>query len=212
MARERRTYFLTGLLIVLPVMVTIYLIVSLFSFFDNLIGRYLHHFEFEYFGGRIPGLGILVFLVLVIAVGAVATNLIGRRLLVFFERFWVKFPVVKRVYPAVKQITRFLFGSRMQGKFEKVALLEYPRKGIYSICFVTNETSDEIRQKAHGKELLNVLVPSVPSPFTGLLVLVPKEELTFLDMGIEDAMKIFLSGGVLNPGDMIDGQPLLFED
>jgi uncharacterized membrane protein len=200
--RKKRKYFLTGLLIVMPVLITIYLFVSLFAFIDNILGRYLSWLTIDYLGYKIPGLGILVFLILVSIIGFFATNFIGRRLFLYMEKFWFKFPVIKKIYPAAKQITHFLFSSKIQGQFQKVALVEYPSKGIYSIGFVTNQGAKEIEKKL-GKEMLNILIPSVPNPITGMMIVVPRSDAIFLDMSVEEAIKIIVSGGVLNPGQVL---------
>lgn len=206
MTDEKRKYFVTGLLIVLPVLVTIYLFVSLFAFFDNILGRYISSITIAYLGYKIPGLGLLVFLVLIFLTGFFATNFIGRRFFLYIESFWFKFPIVKKVYPAVKQITHFLFSPKTQGRFEKVVLVEYPSKGIYSIAFVTNRSDRRVEAKV-GTEMVNVLVPSVPNPVTGMLICVPRQDVIFLDMTIEEAVKIIVSGGVLNPSDAMPSLP-----
>ena len=203
MKHEKRKYFFTGLLIVLPILITIYLFVTLFLFFDNILGRYIAHLTVATLGYRIPGLGLLVFLLLIFLTGFFATNFIGRKFLLYVESLWSKFPVIKKVYPAAKQITKFLFGQNVQGHVQKVVLVEFPRKGTYALGFVTNHSDKTISAKA-GRDLLNVLIPHVPSPWSGMLILVPVEEAVFLDITIEEAIKIIVSGGVLNPKDSID--------
>ena len=198
-------------MIVLPVLVTVYLFVSLFSFFDNILGRYISRITLAYLGVKIPGLGLLVFILLIFLTGFFATNFIGRRLLLYLEGFWFKFTIVKNVYPAAKQVTRFLFSQKLEGRMQKVVLVEYPSKGIYTIAFVTNHADKEIEIKT-GKELLNVLIPSVPNPVTGFMIIVPRAEVIYLDMSIEEAIKIIVSGGVLNPKDLIEKQAVLFEE
>ncbi len=193
---------MTGLLVVLPTLATIYLFVSLFLFFDNILGRYISKLTEAYLGFSIPGLGLLVFLLIVFLTGALATNLIGRRLIGFFERLWLKFPFIKSIYPALKQIAQFLFSHRFRGGLQRVALVEWPRKGMHILCFVTNQTGPDLGEKLGREEYCNVLIPSVPNPVTGFYVIVPKRELIFLDLSIEDAMKLVISGGVLNPGDL----------
>lgn len=210
MAKNSKKYFLTGLLIVLPVLVTAYLFISLFLFFDNILGRYISRFTLAYFGYRIPGLGLLVFLVLIFAAGFFATHFIGRRLLHYAERLWLKFPLIKKVYPAAKQITKFFFAPSPHGQYQKVVLVQYPSKGIYTLAFVTNEADKQIQEKAK-KRLLSVLIPSVPNPLTGFLVLIPSDEVVFLDLSIEEAVKIYLSGGVLNPKDILETYAHPFE-
>lgn len=202
MAKEKRRYFVTGLLIVLPVLITVYLFISLFLFFDNILGRYLSRITLAYLGFKIPGLGLLLFVLLVFGAGFFATNFVGRRLLHYLENIWFKFPFVKKIYPAAKQVTKFLFSGKLEGQIQKVVLLEYPSPGIYSYGFVTNQAEEEVRQKVREEELVNVLVPSVPNPLTGMLVIVPRRKLIFLDMGVEDAVKIIVSGGVLSLDDL----------
>lgn len=197
-----KRYFLTGLLVVFPILATVYLFVTLFLFFDNILGRYIAKLTESYLGMTIPGLGLLVFFLIVLLTGALATNLIGRRLIGFFERLWLKFPLIKNVYPALKQIAQFLFSHKFQGDMRRVALVEWPRKGIYMLCFITNVTGVYFEEKLGGDEFCNVLIPSVPSPVTGFYVIVPKKELIFLDLSVEDAMKLIISGGVLNPKDI----------
>lgn len=212
MKHEKRRYFITGLLIVLPVLITIYLFVSLFAFFDNILGRYISRLTIAYLGLKIPGLGLLVFLVFIFVTGFFATNFIGRKLLLYIESFWFKFPIVKKVYPAAKQVIKFLFTPKIHEQIQKVVLVEFPRKGAYSLGFVTNRTDKRIQEKTGGKELLNILIPSVPNPLTGFLIFVPPEEATVLDMSVEEAVKMIVSGGVLNPKDLIERSTAFLDD
>ena len=108
-----------------------------------------------------------------------------------------KFPLVRHVYPAVKQITAFLFASQQQA-FKKVVLVEYPRRGIWSIGFITNESFQEVKQKTK-QDLLNIFIPSSPGPLTGFFTLIPRKEVILLDIAVEDAIKLLVSGGLLNP-------------
>jgi uncharacterized membrane protein len=207
---KKKRYFFTGLLIVLPILITVYLFISLFAFFDNILGRYISRMTLALFGYKIPGLGLLVFVAIIFFTGFFATNFIGRKFLRYLESLWFKFPIVKKIYPAAKLITQFLFGQKLQGRFQKVALTQYPSKGIYTICFITNESTESLKSKT-GKDLMNVLVPSVPNPITGFLILVPREDLIFLDMSVEEAVKIIVSGGVLDPKDLLK-QSISVED
>ncbi len=199
---KKKRYFITGLLIVLPILITAYLFISLFAFFDNILGRYISRLTLALFGYKIPGLGLLVFAGIIFFTGFFATNFIGRRFMRYLESFWFRFPIVKKVYPAAKQITHFLFGEKLQGKFQKVALARFPHKDCYSLGFITNETTESIKAKT-GKDLMNVLIPTVPNPITGFLLFIPREDLIFLDMTIEEAVKMIVSGGVLDPKDLL---------
>ena len=205
---EKKRYFITGILIVIPVLATIYLFVSLFAFFDNILGRYISRLTEAYFGLKIPGLGLLVFILLIFVTGFFATNFIGRKLLLYLENIWFKFPLVKKVYPAAKQVTRFLFGQKLKGQVQSVVLLRVPQSGLYTIGFLTNHADKAIEDKT-GRAMVNVLVPTVPNPLTGFLVFVPRDEVVVLDMGIEDAIKLVVSGGVLNPKDVIENSSSL---
>jgi uncharacterized membrane protein len=195
---EGKRYFFTGLLIVLPVLITIYLFISLFMFFDNILGRYISSLTITYLGFKIPGLGLLVFILLIFFTGFFATNFLGRKLFHFFESLWSKFPVVKQIYPAAKQVTKFLFGQGMHGQLKKVVLIRFPHSGLYSVGFMTNQADNEISEKLGKDDFICVLVPNVPNPLSGFIVFVPRRDVIFLDMAIEDAIKIVVSGGVLS--------------
>lgn len=209
MKREKKRYFFTGLLIVLPVLITIYLFITLFIFFDNIIGRYISRYisiwTLENFDFAVPGLvGLLLFVILIFVTGFFAHNFIGRTVFKYFEKLWVKFPGIRSVYPSVKQIVAFLFSPKLQNKLQNVVLVEYPRKGVYTLAFATNESCEAIKHKTGNQDLVNVLVPSVPSPLTGFLIAVPRQDIIFLDLSIEDAIKIIVSGGVLDPKDSME--------
>jgi len=201
-----KRYFLTGLLIVLPVLATVYLFVSLFLFFDNILGRYISKLTEAYLGFSIPGLGLLVFIILIFLTGLLATNLIGRRLIAYFEGLWLKFPLIKNIYPAFKQISKFLFSHKFGEGVQRVALTEWPRKGMYVLCFVTNQSIPYFDEKLGREEYCNVLIPTVPNPVTGFYVIVAKKELIFLDLTVEEAARLVISGGVLNPRDLLRQQ------
>ncbi|MDD5019188.1 MAG: DUF502 domain-containing protein [Candidatus Omnitrophica bacterium] len=207
-----KRFFLTGLLIVLPVLVTVYLFVSLFLFFDNILGRYISKLTEAYLGFTVPGLGLIVFIVLIFLTGVMATNFIGRRLIAYFETLWLKFPLIKYIYPALKQISQFLFSHKFSGSIQRVALTEWPRKGMYVVSFVTNQSVPYFDEKlGRREEYCNVLIPNVPNPVTGFYVIVPKKELIFLDLSIEEASRLIISGGVLNARDLLNEQVIAQE-
>lgn len=185
-----RRYFVTGLATLFPLTVTCYLLVLIFRFTDGLLGRFLHV--------RAPGLGLLVTLAIILAVGVVSLHFFGRVVFATFEAWFGRLPIVKRIYPAVKQLTQFIFseGGR-QSAFRQVVLVQYPRPGVYSIAFVTNEG----RTEATGSPttLLTLLIPNPPSPFTGPIIFVPKDDVVPLDMSVEEAIKLVVSGGIVAP-------------
>ena len=207
---EGKRYFFTGILIVLPVLTTIYLLISLFLFFDNILGRYISTFTINYFGFKVPGLGLLVFILLIFFMGFFATNFLGRRLFLYFERLWSRFPVIKQIYPAAKQVTKFLFGQGMQDQIKKVVLVRFPHPGSYTIGFMTSQADKEISAKLGSDDFISVLVPTVPNPLSGFIIFVPLRDAIFLDMGIEDAIKIVVSGGVLSAKSVTGAKPPIF--
>lgn len=192
-----RKYFITGLVFLLPLILTIYIIVIIFKFADGLLGKYINEYLLDTIGFSIPGLGLLLTLILIFLCGIFAANFIGRKIIPSLEKLWIKLPIVRQIYLPAKQLINFIF-SKDKPAFKKVVMIEYPRKGAYSVGFVTNEGFVEARQKT-GKDLITVFIGGTPGPFTGYFVLVPKGEVIFLDMSIEEGLKLIISGGVLTP-------------
>ncbi|MDD5005107.1 MAG: DUF502 domain-containing protein [Candidatus Omnitrophica bacterium] len=192
-----RKYFITGSLIVLPALITIFLFLWLFRFLDGILGRYINYYLMSQYGYTIPGLGIIFAIIFILFVGFVATHLINRSVLLILEGWFVRFPLIKQIYPAVKQMVYFLFANT-KTSFKRTVLVEFPRKGIYSLGFMTNDGCKYFNEKT-DKELVTVLIPTTPSPLTGYLIFVPKEDIVFVDISVEDALKIIISGGVVNP-------------
>lgn len=195
-----RKYFITGSLIVLPILITVFLFVWLFRFFDGILGRFINSYLMSHFGYGIPGLGIIFAIILILSVGFFTIHFVDKRVLLFLENWFIKFPLIKQVYPAAKQIINFFFGDRIS--FRKTVLIEYPSKGFYTLGFITNDGFKGFNEKT-GKELVNVFIPTTPGPLTGFLVLVPKEDIIVVDISIEDALKFIISGGVVNPTEKI---------
>jgi uncharacterized membrane protein len=179
-------YFVTGLAALFPVVVTLYLLVAIFKFSDGLLGRYL--------GSRIPGLGLLLTLLITLAVGFLSSRFIGRFLFPVLETWFSRLPLIRAIYPAVKQLTRFLFSDEKNVSIRRVAMVEYPRPGVFTLAFVTNETLTSVT--GAEEKLLTLLIPTPPSPFSGPLIFVREKDVTFLDMPVEDALKLVVSGGV----------------
>lgn len=196
-AQSLRKYFITGLIFLLPLVLTIYIIVVLFKFADGLLGRYINDYLRETIGFSIPGLGLLLTLILILVCGFFAANFIGKKIIPWIEKLWLKLPLVRQIYLPAKQLIDFIF-SKEKAAFKKVVLIQYPRQGTYSVGFITNEGFEEAKKKT-GKDLVTVFIGGTPSPFTGFFVLIPKEEIIILDISIEDGMKLIISGGVLTP-------------
>ncbi len=189
--------FIAGILVILPLLLTVYVLVVFFQFADSILGKFINTYLRDTLGFYIPGLGLILFLIIIFFVGFLTTHFLGKRVYLIFERVLQRLPFIRHIYPSVKQIIEFLFASQYR-RFKRVVLVEYPRIGIWSIGFVTNEGFKEAREKTK-QDLLSVFIPSSPGPLTGFFVLIPHQEVIFLDIPIESAVKLVVSGGLLNP-------------
>jgi uncharacterized membrane protein len=198
MIKRIRHYFATGLLVSLPIFITAYLIFAVFRFIDGIFGKVVNVFLKQHLGFSVPGIGIIIGLVIVFLIGFFAANFFGRRLFKALEGWFLRFPFIRQIYPAAKQIVDS-FMSKDGPAFKKVVLAEYPSKGLWAIGFVTNEAFREANEKAE-EELVHVLIATTPSPLTGFLALIPKKNLKFLDISVEDGIKLIISGGIVKPG------------
>jgi len=189
-----KKYFLTGLAIIIPFVLTIYILAILFRFVDNIFGRFLNVIFKKIFGFYIPGLGFLFFILFIYFVGFLANRYIGKKFLYSIERWFFNLPFIRNIYPGFKQLSSFLFEEK-EIKFKKVVLVEYPSKGIFSLGFLTKEEIKDLDN--FDEKLVSVFIPSTPNPLTGFLIFVPKDNLKFLDLSVSDAMKIIFSGGFL---------------
>jgi uncharacterized membrane protein len=198
MMNRLRRYFISGLVVFLPLALTIYLFVLALSFTDGLLGKFLEPYFIENLGFYVRGFSIVVGVCIIILLGFFVTIFLGRKIHEFFERLLLKLPFFKQVYPALKEMALFLFSRDRLSRFRQVVLVEYPRKGIYAFGFLTNDSSAKLCEQTK-KELCNVFIPSAPGPLTGYVVLIQKKEIIFTDISIENAFKFILSGGVVNP-------------
>jgi uncharacterized membrane protein len=198
MIKKIRHYFATGLLVSLPIFITAYLIFAVFRFIDGIFGKVVNVFLKQHFGFSVPGIGIIIGLVIVFLIGFFAANFFGRRLFKALEGWFLRFPFIRQIYPAAKQIVDS-FMSKDGPAFKKVVLAEYPSKGLWAIGFVTNEAFREANEKTE-EELVHVLIATTPSPLTGFLAFIPKKNLKFLDISVEEGIKLIISGGIVKPG------------
>jgi uncharacterized membrane protein len=194
-----RRYLVAGLLVWLPVGVTVLVFKVLLDLMDQLLFLVPLAYRPEaLFGFRIPGLGAVLALVLLFATGVLVANLIGRSLVHWYERLLGRIPLVRSVYGSVKTFSSVLLSG--SGKsFRKVLLIEYPRKGVWRIAFQTAEDAPEIRTMT-GRDVLPVFVPNSANATAGFLAFVPREDLIELTMSVEDALKMVVSLGVVVPG------------
>ncbi len=195
-----RTYFLSGMVVFLPVALTIYLFIIALDFADGFLGKFLQPYFMERFGFYFHGLGILLGVYIIILIGFFVTNFFGKKIHAFFERILIKLPFFRQVYPAFKEIAMFLF-SREKMAFKQVVIVEYPRKGLYSFGFLTNEMIEKIN-KITRQDLCNVFMPSAPGPLTGYVIMVPKKDVVYTDLSVEETVKFIISGGVVNPSNL----------
>lgn len=192
-----RHYFVTGFLITLPVFITLYFLFIVFRFIDGIFGKVINFYIKRHLGFAIPGVGIIIGLLIVFAVGFTAANFFGKRIMRALENWFLKFPFIRQIYPAAKQIVDS-FISKDSPAFKKVVLVQYPSKGIWAVGFLTNESFKEANEKT-GRDLLHIFIATTPSPLTGFLILAPREDVTELDISIEDGVKLIISGGIVKP-------------
>ncbi len=187
-------YFLRGLITLLPLLVTIWLLYFMFTFLDSILGNIITLFA----GKPVPGLGFVITILLIFIVGYFATYIIGAQLFKIGEELLCRVPIVKSIYSATKQINDVLFMQKNADEYRRACLVEYPRKGIWSIGFITSDAATEIEAKTKQK-MINVFIANTPTPATGFLILVPARDVILLDMKIDAAFKYIVSGGVLKP-------------
>lgn len=200
MTKNLRKYLVTGVLVVLPLYFSVYILLLCFQFIDNILGNFINLYVQELLGFSVPGLGVILFFLLILLSGIGSVHLFGKRLHQLIDRIGNRFPVLNYIYPAVKQAFEFLF-SESQKSFKKAVLVEYPCKGSWSVGFITNESFKEAKEKTK-RDLANVFIPLAPNPVTGFIALIPHDEIILLDISVKEAMKLVISGGLLNPGDL----------
>ena len=192
-----RRYLVAGLLVWVPLGVTLLIVTFLVDLIDKTLVLLPAGIQPEnLLGFRIPGLGLVLTAIIVLVTGVVVTNLFGMQLFTIGERILQRIPLVRSIYAAVKQVTESMFSS---GKsFRKVVLVEYPRQGMWSLAFQTGSGAEEIRSKT-GRDITNVFIPTTPNPTSGFFLMVPQEDVIELDMSVDDGLKLLLSVGVVVP-------------
>ncbi|MFC1923968.1 DUF502 domain-containing protein [Chloroflexota bacterium] len=184
-----RQYFIAGLVVLTPLVATVLVMKWLFDFIDGIMAPL-----FELILGRsIPGIGFVVLVILIYLTGLMAANVFGKRIIQFIETVVERVPVFREIYKAFNQVIDSLTLSQ-KGAFKEVVIVEFPRAGMKTVAFVTNKFSDK-----HGKELLNIYIPTAPNPTSGFFQIVPTESVLKTNMSVEDAMKIVLSAGMIVP-------------
>jgi uncharacterized membrane protein len=198
-----RNYFLTGLVVVGPVTITLYIARYVIDAVDRFVKPYIPaiHNSDTYLPFALPGFGLLFAILLLTMIGALAANLIGRTIISAGEVMMNRMPVVRNVYRGTKQIFESVVTASApnQQAFQKVALMEFPSKGIWAIVFVTGEATPEIRTVVPEQELVSVFLPTHLLPPSGFVVFVPRANVIPIDLSVEDAAKIIISAGLVNP-------------
>jgi uncharacterized membrane protein len=193
-----RRYLIAGLLIWLPLGVTVLVVRLLVGTMDQTLLLLPERFRPDtLLGFHIPGLGLVLTVLVVLATGMLVANLFGRRLVALWERLLARIPLVRSIYMAVKQLAETMFSSGGQS-FRKVLLIEYPRQGLWTLAFQTGTGVGEAQRKT-GREVVNVYVPTTPNPTSGFFLMVPVEDVVELDMSVDDGLKMIISMGVVVP-------------
>ncbi len=190
---KRRIF--AGLLAIVPIAVTFWILKLLFTFFDGFAAPILKRIGIE-----IPGLGIILTLIIVFVLGLLVTNVLGKTLFNWGERILAKLPIVNTIYKTIKQITSAFSGSTLKS-FQQVIFIQYPRIGLWTMCFVTNESQNET-----GEEFYHVFVPTTPNPTSGVFIIVPKKDAVHPNISVEDGLKAIISGGILDSGISLSGK------
>jgi uncharacterized membrane protein len=197
-SKSLRSYLFAGLVVWLPILVTFVILRFIIDLLDQTISLLPKVYQPENFlGMHIPGFGVLLSLALLIFTGIVVTNILGQRVIRWSESILEHIPLVRSIYMAAKQIIQALFASNSEA-FRKVLLIEYPRKGLWTLAFQTGGSYEELDDRV-GKEVVSIFVPTTPNPTSGFLMVVPKEEIIELNMTVEEALKFIISLGVMHP-------------
>ncbi|MFH0883892.1 MAG: DUF502 domain-containing protein [bacterium] len=198
-----RTLFLTGLIVLGPIVLTIWIVVHLFLFADNFLGRPIRYvlgniLDIQFFHDQtIYGIGLISLLILILLAGWFARNYLGGKIVNLINR-WIKhIPLINKVYSAFLQLSEALLGGQRE-VFKYAVLIEYPKDDVYSIGFVTQDTRGPA-QNAISEDVISVFIPTTPNPTSGYLLFVPKRDVTYVDLSVEEALKLVISGGTIVP-------------
>lgn len=192
-----RNYFLTGILVSAPIVLTVYVTLVFLNFVDGRVAALLPDYLYPEQG--IPGFGLVVGIAFFVTVGWFATNFLGRLTIKMSEAVVNRMPIVRTIYGAFKQMFEMVMGQQAQA-FREAVLVEFPKENSWAIGFVTGTTQGEIQNRTVDT-VINVFVPTTPNPTSGFLIFVPEEKLTRLEMPVDDALKMVISGGIITPPD-----------
>ena len=194
-----RGYFLTGIIVTAPIGLTFYVSFLFIGFIDSKVRNIIpvkYHYD-NILPFEIPGIGLLIVFILLTFIGFLTAGIIGRYIIKLGERIIARLPIIRSVYGALKQIFESVLKTSSKS-FREVVLIEYPRKGIWAIGFITGDTKGEV-QESSKDELVNVFLPTTPNPTSGFLLFVPRKDLRVLNMNVEEGIKMVISGGIVTP-------------
>ena len=186
-----RNYFITGVVVLIPIGFTLYLSKILISLSSKIVPQNIN--PNSYLPFAIPGLEILISIVLITIVGGLSLSFLGKRILKLIDDLFKRIPFLRTIYSAILQMTE-TFSNKENDKKKSVVLIEYPRKGVWAVGFATKENKGEMAEKT-GKNLINVFVPTTPNPTSGFLLMFPVEDVIYLNMSFEEASKFIVSAG-----------------
>ncbi len=195
-----RNDLLAGLVIVMPVIITGYLAWTFVNLVDETIYPLIpeRYRPETYLPIRIPGLGLIAFIISVTVIGALARNIIGRTLIRWSEQLLHRMPIVRSIYDAIKQIAKTALQDS-SSSFRQVCLVEYPRRGIWAIGFVTAQTGGVVASAVPEESMVSIFLPTTPNPTSGFLLFVPEKDIILLDIEVEQAAKLVISAGLIEP-------------
>ncbi len=194
LGRKLRRQFLTGIIVVIPLFITILVLVWIFTTVDS----YLQPIIKPILGRPVPGVGFAVTIVLIYLVGVIASNVLGKRLISYGESLVARVPLVRPLYTGVKQLMDS-FSTPGKSRFMQTVLVEFPRKGTWTIGFITNESLTQ-----SGESQLSIFVPTVPNPLGGFLLIVREDEIIRTDIPVDEALKMIVSAGKISPPEISD--------
>ena len=193
-----KRYLIAGLLVWVPLGVTVMVIKLLVDLMDRSLLLLPEPYRPDnLLGFHVPGLGVVLTAIIVLVTGMVVANLFGRKLVKLWESVLAQIPLVRTIYTGVKQILETVFSSNEQS-FRKVLLVEYPRRGLWTLAFQSSTTSGEAQTKT-GRAVVNVFIPTTPNPTSGFFIMVPSDDVVELDMSVDEGLKMIISAGVVVP-------------
>ncbi|MEL6266599.1 MAG: DUF502 domain-containing protein [Pseudomonadota bacterium] len=200
MFQRLRVNFFAGIVVVAPVVVTIWLIWNTIAFVDSQVMPLVPsaYDPRIYFGADIPGYGVLVFLVFTITVGYFGRKVFGRQMILMAEGIVGRTPIIRSIYNALKQLVETAL-TNSKSSFQQACLIEYPRRGIWAIAFISTDAKGEVVDATGAREMVSVFLPTTPNPTSGFLLFVPRDDVVPLEMTIEDAAKMVISAGLVVP-------------